>query len=362
MRWVSASDSTSPNVNELLTGKTELPSAEICSTTHRFSQDVKSSETVHRGGRSDLVEVLRVEHRHEVELVALRRSSKQRHSVLKRHARRRRRRRISGSGRGGLVVVALQENSAGADGRRLQRRLAELAAVVAASDEAGDGHQYAERRQTDCRPRQHVDRQTPHQRPSVRAVMRGDVGTVHDDEATAAGDDVKPTDERRLTHVDAERVAGFGRQMGRRERPHVRLHGHLTYRRHRRRVQISPFLAVSHAIFARRVQAAPGEGHRRRAHSQEDERRARRLHVHVNASTVAMVTAVAGHARVVAMVTNGNGADHQRAVANGNLATSNVVTIRMLPVHRVGNICYFQQIWQKRQRRGTGRTLIGSHV
>ena len=82
---------------------------------------------------------------------------------------------------------------------------------------------------------------------------------------------------------------------------------------------------------------------------QRNERRAGRLDVHVDAPPVAMVTVVAmvavtmvtsvamvtvvamvtlvgGEAGVVATVTHGDGAYHQRAVSNGHLATTTTTT------------------------------------
>ena len=91
---------------------------------------------------------------------------------------------------------------------------------------------------------------------------------------------------RGLADVDAERVGGARRKMRRRERAHVfarwrqcargrRLthgsgerahvgfHQHLARQTRRRVVEVSRFLAVPHAILARRVQAAPRQRHRR---------------------------------------------------------------------------------------------------
>ena len=94
---------------------------------------------VHRGrGGSDLVQVVRVEHGHQVRplVVAAVATEQRRSSVLERHRpRERRRRAASGSGLGGGRV---EENAGGADGGRLDGRLTELAAIISASKEAGD--------------------------------------------------------------------------------------------------------------------------------------------------------------------------------------------------------------------------------
>ena len=68
---------------------------------------------------------------------------------------------------------------------------------------------------------------------------------------------------RGLADVDAERVGGARRKMRRRERAHVGFHQHLARQTRRRVVEVSRFLAVPHAILARRVQAAPRQRQRR---------------------------------------------------------------------------------------------------
>jgi len=181
------------------------------------------SETLHRRCSSDLVQVIRVKHRHEVTVVAV---SAHCRSVLERHTRRRRhreRRQTSVSGcRCQVDVVALKKNSAGTDGRRLERRLTELAAIISSGDEGSDGEEQTKGRCSSYRSDQNVDRQTPHEWLSVPSMPCGDVRTVHGHEATSV-DRVEPADERRLPHVDAEHVFRLRCEMRGGERSHVRL-------------------------------------------------------------------------------------------------------------------------------------------
>jgi len=92
----------------------------------------------------------------------------------------------------------------------VERRLAELAAVIAASDESYYGDEEAEGCGSSCRSSHNVDRQTPYQRLPVPAVSCGDVSTVHGHEATSV-DGVVQADKRGLSDVDAEDIRCLGR-------------------------------------------------------------------------------------------------------------------------------------------------------